>query len=327
MSEDKSQSKEEYLQLEGGRVLAYAHTGNTSSNNVVIFLHGVFGVGRVNPKTIAPVFIEKGVHHLAPTLPGWGNSSPPPASTTFHDYLYEVITILVTHFHPDTSSIKLYISGGSYGTMAAQMLYGAPYDVFPLGRQIAGVMLIAPFSPPHIHKNYTKCLSWANYTAIGPPSRYLPTMKLGKVMMEDKVNTLEKAAAFIHDFGFKKMTPGEREAFERFKEKHGIADGETEKTMGEGVYSSVAKTWEGFFAVAKVFHSGWGGYDPTSLDDEHARKPVLLVMTHEDKDNKLMGEWLLKNMRNVRGRYEEGGHMASVFVLDDIWADFLSDCS
>lgn len=317
-------SKEEYLQLDGSRVLAYAHIGNASSNNVVLFLHGVFGVGRASPKTIAPIFIEKDIHYLAPTLPGWGNSSSPPASTTFHNYLYEVITALVTHYHPNTSDINLYVSGGSYGTIAAQMLYGASYDIFPLGRQIAGLMLLAPFSPPHIHKDYTKCLSWANYIAIGPPSQYLPTLKLGKIGMQGKVNTLEKAAAFIHDFGFKKMTPKEREAFERYKEKRGIAEGETEKSMGEGAYSSVTKTWDGFLSVADVYHSGWGGYDPTSLDEEHARKPVLLVMNYEDRDNKLMGEWLLKNMRNAQARYEEGGHMASMFVLDDIWADFLN---
>ena len=210
--------------------------------------------------------------------------------------------------------------------MIAQMLYGAPYEVFPLGRQIAGLLLLAPFSPPHVHKGYTKCLSWANYIAIGPPSRYLPTLKLGKIMLQNKVNTLEKATAFIHEFGFKKMTPKEREVYERHKEMRGMEDGELERSIGEGTFKSVANGWDGFLAVADVFHSGWGGYDPTSLDDEHA-KPVVLVMNHEDRDNRLMGEWLLKNMRNAHGRFEEGGHMASIFVMDDIWEDFLNRCT
>ncbi|CAL1701459.1 unnamed protein product [Somion occarium] len=317
--------KEEYLELPGGRTLAYAHGGNPSSKQVVIFLHGVFGVGRVT--RLPPVFVEKGVHFIAPTLPGWGNSSLPRKSTTFHDYLYQATTALITHLHPDTNGLKLYIGGGSYGTIAAQMLYGASYHVFPLGRHIAGLLLLAAFSPPRVHRTYAKCLSWSNYIAIGPPSRYLPTLQLGKLMMKNKVNTPERAVAFIHDFGFKKMTPKEREAYERFMQTKGLEEGQMEKEIGENAYRSVANTWEGFLTVADVFQSDWGGYDPTRLDEEHARKPVLVVMTKEDLDNTRMGEWLVKNMPNAHGRYEEGGHMAALFVLDDIWVDFLNRCS
>ncbi|KAK7688541.1 hypothetical protein QCA50_008079 [Cerrena zonata] len=308
---------EEFLDLDGNRLLAYAHKGNPSSNDVIVFFHGVFGIGRVSP-----ALFEKDVHYLAPTLPGWGNSSPPPPSMTFHDYLYEVITVLVTHFHPVTKNIRLYVTGAFYGTVAAQMLYGASYDDFPLGKQIAGLMLVCPLSPPHIHKDYAKCLSWGSYITLGPPSRYLPTMKFSQLTIQDQVTSPEKATAFIHGSVQHKMSSEEREAFQRTKEMRNLSEGEAEAKIGQMMYLSVANTWEGYLAVPKVYHSGWGGYDPTSLDDEHATKPVLLVLVREHEENMLMGEWLLKHMRNVHGRYE-----GSVMPTEDIWADFLEKCS
>ncbi|KAJ3488740.1 hypothetical protein NLI96_g2617 [Meripilus lineatus] len=321
---------EKYLQLPGERILAYAHSGYPDSEEVVIFFHGVFGVGLVHTERPSPpIFEEKRVHFIAPTLPGWGNSSPPPPSTSFRDYLYEVTTTLINHLYNDTTKLRLYISGGSYGTVPAQMLYGAPYDSFPLGRQIVGLLLGAPFSSPRAHKEFNKCLSWGNWIAVGTPSQVIPgnlIMRLGSMGMKSNVNTPERARAFIKKFGFTNLTPEERVAYEKWKEAKEIkSDEEAVAGMAEGVYRSIEKTWEGFYETANVIHSDWG-FSPQTLDEEHSKGPVLVVMTYGDKDTLRMGEWLAGNYKNGHGRYEHGGHIASMFVMDDIWADFMGRC-
>ncbi|KAJ3529726.1 hypothetical protein NM688_g7812 [Phlebia brevispora] len=321
---DPRPANEHLLELPGGAVLAYAEAGNPASPDVVMFFHGVFGVGSI--KRIAPIFEDNNAHFINPTLPGWGESSPVPADAAYHTYLYEAVTHLITSIHPDTEHLRLYLAGGSFGTVVAQILYGAPYDQFPLGRHIAGLLLLAPFSPPHAHKQFSQCLTWPNYLMIGTPARFVPfnlVARLGRWMLKSKVDTREHAEGFIREFAFTKMTPEEQEACERWKAAKGIEDGDEVKELADGVYRSVRNTWEGFMTVPSVFQSGWGGYSPADLDEQHS-KPVLIVITHRDWETKKMGEWLGSQLKNAHVRYEEGGHVASMFVMDDIWSDFMT---
>jgi len=104
--------------------------------------------------------------------------------------------------------LKTYISGGSFGTVTAQMLYGASFDVFPLGRKVAGCMVLAPFSPFKSHKDYTKTMTTASYLAIGPPSQYIPFKLVHlfvSVVLKYKLRTSEKAEAFVRQELFDKM--------------------------------------------------------------------------------------------------------------------------
>ena len=319
-------AEEQLLPLPDGRTLAYASTGTTSSSSIVIFFHGVFGIGTAT-SPLSPALVEKDVHFVAPTLPGWGNSSPVPSHVTFHDQLYLDITALLSHLRPDhTDELELYVCGGSFGTAPAQILYGAPYEKFPLGRCIRGMLLLAPLSPFPVHKGYTKCLSWSNYIAVGPPSRLLPfklTSRLAKAVMKGKVDTPQHAEEFMEEFVLKKMSPAEKELCDKWKAAKGIKDGEEMKNMAVNVHRSVQKSWEGFMTVPDILHSTWGGYSPADLDDEHA-KPVLLFLTKEDWEMKSMGEWLAAQLKSARIMYGEGGHVGSLFVLDDIWAEFMS---
>lgn len=50
----------------------------------------------------------------------------------------------------------------------------------------------------------------------------------------------------------------------------------------------------------------------------------MVVVTHGDQETKKMGEWLASQLKNVHVRYEEGGHIGTLFVMEDIWAEFLS---
>lgn len=320
-------AKEQLLALPGGRTLAYCTAGVPSSTEVIIFFHGAFSVGFVSTP-LSPLLVERGVQYVAPTLPGWGKTSPVPPGVPFHHQLYEDITALITHLHPNTNALKLYISGGSFGTVPAQILYGAPYDKFPLGRRVRGMLLLGPFSPFYVHKGYARCLSWGNYFVVGPPSRVFPSLhklflRLASGALTRKMDTPEKAEAFLRDFVFKNMRPKERELYEEWKARKGIKDGEELKEMADAMHRSCQESVEGLITIPAITQSNWGGYSPAELDEEHS-KPVLLFLTHEDPEMKQMGEWLAGKLKNARIRYGEGGHVGALFVMDDIWADFMS---
>ena len=319
--------KELFLALPGGRTLAYEASGITSSSEVVIFFHGTFSVG-LAPDTLSPALEAKKIHFIAPTLPGWGNTSAVPAGVQFHDQLYEDTTALIEHLHPNDESLKLYIAGGSFGTIPAQIIYGAPYDKFPLGRRIQGMLLLAPFSPFRVHKEYTKCLSWGNYFLVGPPCCIVPFKLVPRVVTflvrrMGLADTPEHANEFMRKFVFTDMSPEEKRLCEEWKAKKGIKDGEEVKSMANGVYRSVQKSWVGFMSGPEILHSSWGGYSPADLDEEHS-KPVLLFLTKHDRQATQMGEWLAGKLKNARIRYGEGGHVGALFVMDDIWEDFMS---
>jgi pimeloyl-ACP methyl ester carboxylesterase len=99
-----TQSSHKHLALDGGRNIEYAEMGDPNSETLVIFFHGAFSIGHISPRISSPVLREKGVHFLAPTLPGWGESSAVPPASTFTSCLLADISALITHTHPDTDN-------------------------------------------------------------------------------------------------------------------------------------------------------------------------------------------------------------------------------
>ncbi|KAF7356970.1 Alpha/beta-hydrolase [Mycena venus] len=97
---------------------------------VVISLHGLYGVGAA-PITLSPVLPENrlGTHHINPTLAGWGYSAPRFSSKSYAATLTSDMTELISHLHPSTADLHIYISG---------ILYGVPFDKFPWAETSAG---------------------------------------------------------------------------------------------------------------------------------------------------------------------------------------------
>ncbi|OBZ71743.1 hypothetical protein A0H81_08751 [Grifola frondosa] len=191
--------------------------------------------------------------------------------------LLEDITALLSHLHPDTTDLKIIVSGGSYGTAPAQMIFGAPFDIFPYGRHIIALRLL-------------------------------------KFILQWKLRTVDRAEAFLRSLMFDKMDTKEREAFAEWRSRSGIAEGQFEREMAEGMVRSVSKTWEGPFAIADVLHSDWG-FSPATLDEAHA-KPVLIAVSDADRIGKTYPKACIK-------RYE-GGHLAAAWKSDDLWAEALA---
>jgi len=314
------QLPEKYLELSDGRTLAYADTGDPSSSCLVIFFHGVFGVG--SAPQLQPFLMDKNVHYVAPTLAGWGTSSPRKKDVPYHVNLASDITQLINHLHPHDLNLKIYIAGGSYGTVPAQMLYGAPFDVFPYGRDMVACLLMAPFSPFKLHKEYAKGLDTQSYISVGPPSQSIPFKiipRMTAAFMKSKMTSVDKCEIFIRQTLFDPMGPEEKAKFREYREENNKKEGEVERSFAENVYRSVQETWDGFFEVSDTIHCDWG-FSPASLDDQHNQRPILIVSSAEDTlAPNAMAKWLAANYKNAHLRSINGGHLAALFHLNDLW--------
>ncbi|KAG8218784.1 Alpha/Beta hydrolase protein [Butyriboletus roseoflavus] len=318
---------ESTLPLPGGRTLAYATSGNVHSTTVLLYLHGAFTVGETSK--IHRAIASKDIHHICPTLPGWGNTSPPFPSTPYVDCLFSDITALLDRFYPENGrDIKLYVSGGSFGTVPAQILYGAPYDKFPYGRCIVGVLLMGALTPFRYHKDYAKHMTWSNYLMVGPIAQWLPfrhlLVHLVKFQMATKMSTVDNAEKFLRGFLFDKMDEAEKEEYAQWRAKEGIAEGETERKFATNAVRSVANSWEGFKLMSFVLHSDWG-FRPDGLDEEHSRPFVMLVTGSGDKQApEAWTQYLAATYKKTKVKTLHGGHLGILYHLDDVWAEFLA---
>ncbi|KAJ6618902.1 Alpha/Beta hydrolase protein [Mycena sp. CBHHK59/15] len=318
-------ANEKYLTLTDGRTLAYEDVGDQSSSLVILFFHGVFGIGSA-PASLSPVFVEKRAHYIAPTLAGWGDSSPRSASMSYAVALTSDMTALIMHLHPNTSNLRIYVAGGSYGTVPAQILYGAPFDMFPLGRHVVGCFLAAPFSPFRWHKDYTKSMTWQNYISVGPPSRIVPFQIIPRMAvwaLSMKLSSVDQAEAFLRSLLFDSVLPEERAAHERWRVSRGLEPGVFERQMATNMVKSIAKSWAGFIEASEVIHSDWG-FCPKHLDEEHTvDRPLLISASEHDDLGPDMANWLQTNYRNAKLKWIHGKHLSTLYVMDELWAEML----
>ncbi|KAG6854951.1 hypothetical protein C0991_009774 [Blastosporella zonata] len=325
---------EKLLDLPGGRTLAYEDGGDTTSSIVVVFLTGLLSVGTVT--RIAPALQAKGVHYVAPTLPGYGNTSPPSRNVLYATTIARDMSALLNHLHPD-AELELYISGGSFGTVPTQMLYGAPFDLFPQGRYIKAMLLLGAFPPFSRDKDketgfiYTSCMTWRDYIGVGPPSRFIPfrmLQHLMKIVIKSKLTSQESAEIFLREFMFDKMGEEEREKFKAWRDRTGYEEGQLVREMATNNRRSVEKTWEGFLSTPAVLNSDWGwGVELGGLDEEHTlgRRVLIVAGSEDDATPPQWGEYLASKYPNSRFKLFSGGHIVGLFHMDEVWAEFLVD--
>ncbi|KAJ7057103.1 Alpha/Beta hydrolase protein [Mycena amicta] len=322
-------STEKLLPLPNNRMLAYEEAGDATSTLIVIFFHGVFGVGRA-PERLSPVLVEKKAHYITPTLPGWGNSSTR-TGKSYHEALAEDITALIEHLHPDTKEMKIYICGGSYGSVPAQMLYGASFDVFPPGKHVRGCLLAAPFSPFKHHTDYTRGMTWSNYFSVGPPSQIIPFNLLQRVvgagvsMRFTGPKNVQKAEKFLRGFLFDSASAEEKAAFKAWREQQGLEEGQFEGKMAESMSKSMEKTRVGFIECGQVLHSDWG-FVPKDLDDAHTvGRRVVIAASTDDELGPEFAKWLKANYKNSSLKWVPGKHISALYEMDNLLAELLQD--
>jgi len=301
------------LTLDSGRVVAYEQDGDLKSDRVLLFFAGIFSIGSI--KYTFPVVKEKGLHHIAFTLPGWGDASPVPLSSTFAQTLIGDVTGLFDHLYTDTSNLEIYVVGGSFGSVPTQIIYGASFEAFPLGRNVAGMMILAPFSPFRVHRSYAKALNWRDWLSVGPLTQYLPIPSLLSLAMGSKFKTVDSAEQMLRSLLFDEMDEAEKEKFAAHCQKVGSTPDEFVKTLAGESVKSVENGWEGFKQCAVALHSDWGFTFP--LDADHARGKVLIKVAKSDELGSGMGEYLVQNYANSEYITCEGGHMSGIYTLND----------
>ncbi|KIW10586.1 hypothetical protein PV08_11550 [Exophiala spinifera] len=313
--------EEHILALPGGRQLAYAHNGPSTSRTIVIFFSGMMSVG-VAPDVPAPCRALE-VHWIAPTLPGMGRSSTRDMSVPYHVGLARDMTALLEHFYPDGAFDAIYLGGGSYGTVQAQMLYGAPYDVFPAGRKVVGCVLLAGFSPVKYDKEYARGLSWQNWVSFGPPSQLplRPLQRLFRSVVASKFQKLDGAKSFLRQTIIDKMDDDEKVQLAEWLRKNDRTEDEWVETTAKIAMRS-CDNWDGFMEISDVIHSDWG-FAPAMLDDEHASKPILVVASQNDHIGGSNNGWLVENYRSAKLKMVPGGHISAIYYMDEIWQDMI----
>ncbi|KAF8974360.1 Alpha/Beta hydrolase protein [Flammula alnicola] len=317
---------EKYLDLPDGRTLAYSDIGDSSSSSLIIFFHGALNVG--NATRLPAACSDKGVHYIAPTLPGWGKSSPRKKHVPYYISLASDITALIEHLHPHDSNLKIYIVGGSFGTVPAQMLYGAPFDIFPFGRHVVGCMLLGPFSPFKLHKEHTKAMTMQTYFAVGPPSIHIPfklLQRLASIALNKTTKTTGGAEAWLHKNMFDNMEAEERAAYAKWRAEEGVEEGQLEWELADLIVRSVQETWEGFYEISDIIHGDWG-FRPDALDDgHHVGRPIFIVAGEGDTVSPdAMAKWLAEKYKNSHYRSITGGHLAALFHINELWKEFFS---
>lgn len=327
---NKAKGEEEHiLHLPGGRQLAYAHNGPSTSRIIIIFFVGIMGVGSV-PDLPEPCR-RLGAHWIAPTLPGMGNSSTRDLAEPYHVALLRDIAALLKHLYPTDGFDSIYIAGGSYGTVPAQMLYGAPYDLFPPGRKIVGCVLMAGFSPFKYDTDHAKGLNWENWFSVGPPSQlpFRPLQRLFRIVVASKFKKLDGARDFLRQTLLNKMDSDEKLRFtkwlEEWLEEKDTTEFEFLNRMAEGAVRC-CQNWDGFMEVSDVIHSDWG-FEPAKLDDEHANKPMLVVGSEKDHIGGSRDSWIVANYRSATLKSIPGGHISALCYMDEIWQEIIDSMS
>jgi hypothetical protein len=316
-----SSQREHAIQLPDGRQLVYAENGNPNSKIVVLFFSGYLSVGTVF--NIPEPLRELDVHYIAPTLPGNAEAS------AIKDVPYNVgicqdATEILAKHHPLGTIEKLYIGGGSYGTVPAQMLYGAPYDLFPYGRNISGLLLLAGFSPFSLHNGYGKSMTWQNWISVGPFSQWFPwriVPRLMKTVISSKMKDVASAKKFMHEFMISHMDDDEKKTLEGWLSKISLTEDQWIEKMAVGAVRC-SQNWDGFLEGSDVLHSSFG-FVPKELDKDH-QHPVLIIGSDKDELGQEMNKWLKENYANSAIKTIHGGHIAATFHIDEIWKEMLT---
>ncbi|KAI0927447.1 hypothetical protein AcV5_007989 [Taiwanofungus camphoratus] len=317
----KHGSPEKFLPLAGGRTLAYADAGDPSSSMIVLRLHPFMSVGSIT--RMSPILLKRGVHYIAPTLPGWGHTSPPPKASSFASCVIADISALLNHLHHDSADLKIYVVGYGNGSIPAMMLYGASFDVFPLGRCITAVLLCQPFSPL-VYGQDGRNPSGAAFVPVKASTLAESSlvsciaMWLVKSFLQYRLRTPRTAECWVRT-AFAKMDDVDRAAYARWREEMGVTEGQLEREAAERQVRSVGTSWAGFRAIVGVMREVHAGYYPNTLDDEHTKRPILVASTR----GRPMTQYIVENYRNVQAMYLRSPFDV-MWKADEIFARLLS---
>ncbi|CAF0916231.1 unnamed protein product, partial [Didymodactylos carnosus] len=314
---------EKYVSLSDGRQLAYTEQGDVNSDKIMIFFHGAFGVG--DSSNDKKFYKEIGYHFIAPTLPGWGNSSPWPENQPILNYPNDIHQLLSSFKKNDNKNLRITVAGGSYGTVFAQICFGTSTDIMPEVINVQSLIVCSGFSSFKCHKTYTTGMSWSNYFMVGMPAIYFPSItKLMGSYIQKKIHNIEDAKEFMRRRLFDQMDDEEKAKLRKWEEERDKPSGFVIEMMSRNMCLSISKTMAGFNAIPHVLHSEWG-FDPKTLPSSPKRR-VLIIATRGDKMSHMeMSTYLVESYPNAEIQILNGGHLAAFFEFDEIIKNWLTN--
>ena len=63
------------------------------------------------------------------------------------------------------------------------------------------------------------------------------------------------------------------------------------------------------------------GFEPKNLDEEHNKRPLMIVAATGDPLGSHMPNWLKENYRNSTLTWLEGGHISAAYSMSALWAE------
>ncbi|KAK9311526.1 alpha/beta-hydrolase [Lipomyces starkeyi] len=302
---------ETLIPLPGGRTLAYDSNGDPKSLTILIFFHGVFGVG--NASNSNQVFSTKVFSSSHRHYRGGG--------VRHHVQLGRPTLKLCC---PDQSSLSRRIR--SFETIPAQIINGQLFKKFPLGRQIKGLMLLSPFSKPRLDPNFNSSLSLGNWLMAGSLSHYIPFLpRLISSAFKPKFAIPSTAEQMSIQTLFDRMGEKEKDEFQEYRKKRGLEEGQLEKEFAMNAWRSVQHTMQGFIDVNNVMYEDWG-FHPNDIDAERLGRRVLIYAAKGDEiAPNAQAYRLSENYRNAELGMLNGGHIVGLTKIDEIWSNFLKD--
>ena len=119
-----------------------------------------------------------------------------------------------------------------------------------------------------------------------------------------------------------KMDGAEKLMLDQWLETNGQSKDDFVDQMARGMIRC-CDNWDGFMEVSDVMHSDWG-FKPKELDDQHASKPMLVVGSTKDRVGGSANNWLVDNYKSARLKSVPGGHISSLYYMDEIWRELIS---
>lgn len=322
ISNDLQVSNEKYISLSDDRLLAYTEQGDTNSDKILIFFHGVFGIGTASDDK--KIYKEMGYHSIAPTLPGWGNSSPWPENQPISNYPKDIHQLLSSLKKSDNKRLRITVAGGSYGSVFAQICFGTSVDIMPEIIYVESLIVLSGFSPFKYHKTYTTGMSWLNYFTVGMPAIYFPSItKLMGSYIQRKIHNIEEAKGFMRTNLFDKMDDEEKAKLRKWEEERSKPSGWIIEMMSKNMCLSVSQTIAGFNTVAHVLHSDWG-FDPKQLSSSPKRKVLIVATKGDTMVHMEMSTYLVESYPNAEIQILDGGHLGTFYEVDEIMKNWLT---
>jgi pimeloyl-ACP methyl ester carboxylesterase len=288
------------LKLADGRTLAYRLCGSSEGFPTVL-LHGAMGIGDFS------VWVEDlsalAIHGIAPTLPGWGASSPKP-HRSLRDYPNDIVQLLTSL----NIAEQFDVVGISYGCVHAIAIAAAlPLRVRRLG--IFGPH--PPFDDPHF--NPTAGMALPSRIGLSAFSAHFPA--LGRVaarMVRNATSTPEKSESFMSKMLFSQLCDAEKKQLEEARAE--IREG---LLKGRGFHNSVATCVDGYAEIAAVLRS-WSAADLGKV-----ACATLVVGAREDVITPLRGaEYVAKGVGGSTLEVIDGGHLSHVLLFSRLLGEF-----